>query len=558
METESTLHPVPAWRIWTNPILIRYTRSRLRPRHLVPWALVVGIVVTFLFLFLYLLFKRQIGWSTAEAARMTLLPLLVIQGVLLMFMGTGTVAAGIVQESAEGMVEYQRLTPMTPLAKILGYLFGLPIREYVLSAITLPFLALAVWLGDMPLVPLLRYYGVFLSAVILYHLTGLVAGTVVRKKFLAGRTAQVMVILAYLVLPRFANLGFVFLIYLTIIPALQEQGPHLFPRHLVNEADFLSDPGRMVPWFQWNFTPTTFSYLIQACLIFVLGSILVRKWRDPDSHLLGHFFAVGVYAGVVLLLLGNALPMIDSGEFFPSNREFGRFGPAGVLTQHASFGWITILLVGWALFGLALVLTGIITPSRHETIRGFRRARKMHWRWVPAGSDDASSFFLVLATGFIGIAGWLYFADYLLASRWIRQPFDASGYLALGAAFLLPVVAFQAVLERDGWRTLILATLFIWIVPPLFALILGAAGFGERLGVYIPSVSGLALPFYGVTVVGGDLNGAGNEAFFNRVRIAFLGSLVLYACAGPWLLWRLKAYRSELQQRTGYRVRRRD
>ena len=64
-------------------------------------------------------------------------------------MGTGSVAGGISREAADGMVDYQRLTPMTPLSKIMGYLFGLPVREYVLFATTLPFTIYCIVVGNI-------------------------------------------------------------------------------------------------------------------------------------------------------------------------------------------------------------------------------------------------------------------------------------------------------------------------------------------------------------------------------------------------------------------------
>ena len=42
-------------------------------------------------------------------------------------------------ERDEGVIDYQRLIPMSPLSKVLGYLFGLPVREYVMFLATLPF-----------------------------------------------------------------------------------------------------------------------------------------------------------------------------------------------------------------------------------------------------------------------------------------------------------------------------------------------------------------------------------------------------------------------------------
>ena len=105
-------------------------------------------------------------------------------------MGTGSVAGGISREAADGMVDYQRLTPMTPLSKIVGYLFGLPIREYVLFATTLPFTIYCIFVGNIPLGVVAEVYGMLFTSAILYHLTGCVAGTVVKRRHFAGCVAQ--------------------------------------------------------------------------------------------------------------------------------------------------------------------------------------------------------------------------------------------------------------------------------------------------------------------------------------------------------------------------------
>ena len=122
--------------------------------------------------------------------RTPIFPLLILQGIILFLFGTGQVAGGMTAESDEGSVDYQRLAPMSPLAKTLGYLFGLPVREYVMFLATLPLTALSLWKGHVPAAAWLPVYGVFLLSVLLYHLTGLVSGTVVKNK----RWAKVQVI----------------------------------------------------------------------------------------------------------------------------------------------------------------------------------------------------------------------------------------------------------------------------------------------------------------------------------------------------------------------------
>ena len=103
-----------------------------------------------------------------------IIPLLVLPGLILFVLGTAQVAGGMTAERDEGVIDYQRLIPMSPLAKVLGYLFGLPVREYVMFLATLPFTAWALWRGQVALAHVwLPLYAVVLSSTLLYHFTGL-------------------------------------------------------------------------------------------------------------------------------------------------------------------------------------------------------------------------------------------------------------------------------------------------------------------------------------------------------------------------------------------------
>src|SRR5215213_8914544 len=137
----------PAWKVWENPIFRRYCQSRLRLR-----ALGIALLITVLIAGFIVALVTSIGVGShskpADAARSGLIPLLVFQGLILFVLGTAQVAGGMTAERDEGVIDYQRLIPMTPLAKVLGYLFGLPVREYVMFLATLPFTGWLLFRGD--------------------------------------------------------------------------------------------------------------------------------------------------------------------------------------------------------------------------------------------------------------------------------------------------------------------------------------------------------------------------------------------------------------------------
>ena len=45
------LQRVSVWKVWSNPIFLRFVRSRLRPIHLGTWIALILTIVAFLFFF---------------------------------------------------------------------------------------------------------------------------------------------------------------------------------------------------------------------------------------------------------------------------------------------------------------------------------------------------------------------------------------------------------------------------------------------------------------------------------------------------------------------------
>src|SRR5690606_41055269 len=130
------------------------------------------IVTTFIVTLTYIV-QTNTGTPPQDAARSLWIPLLIIQGLILRLKGTGSVAAGLIQDKIDQTLDYQRLTPVAPLRNLLGYLFGLPVLEYAMFALTLPHLAFIAVVGRIPLDALLSVYCSFFVCVILYHMTGI-------------------------------------------------------------------------------------------------------------------------------------------------------------------------------------------------------------------------------------------------------------------------------------------------------------------------------------------------------------------------------------------------
>ncbi len=470
------------WQLWRNPIFRRYCRSRLRVTGLSAWLLIVLLIAGFLFFAIRTAVRFQINpeLSAADAERFTIIPLMVVQSLILFFLGTGQVAGGMTAEADEGVLDYQRLTPLSPLTKVLGYLFGLPVREYVLFAATLPFTAWALWKGEVPFHAWGSFYAVFLSSAVLYHLTGLVAGTVVKNRRWAFLVSIAIVFILYTVMPQVARFGLTTFKYFTVWPVFEENLAHFIPRRAGGVVSSLQSILQPAKFFNLNFSETVFTLFSQSGLIVTFLVMLWRRWRRAEAHLLSKFWAVGLLAWLQLLLLGNALPLIEPGSLFParqfSTSRFVRMALDGAWRPTISEAMLMTGVYGLVIFLLLLVLTLIITPTRDGQSRGLRRARKLGLPRLPVGSDASTAFWFVLAMVAVAALGWDFFIQALLGSRWflgLTLPAYASWLPAL--VLFSGGVAFHALLERWGGKAAFLAVVFIGAVPIMIAGILTAA-----------------------------------------------------------------------------------
>ena len=486
-----------AWAIWSNPIFRRYCQSRLRPGGLAISLLLIVLVSGFVCALVSSIGVRN-HQSTSDAARMGIIPLLLVQGLILFVFGTAQVAGGMTAERDEGVIDYQRLIPMTPLSKVLGYLFGLPIREYLLFFATLPFTAWSLWRGQVAWQIWLPLYAVVITSTLLYHFTGLVTGTVVRNRRWAFLVSIGLVFCLYTVIPQMAKFGLVFFKYLTITPVFEESLPGILPSSAASAVKIAQRLLPTVKFFGLDFSEAVFTAFSQGGLILTFIIMLCRKWRRAESHLLGKIWATGFFIWVQFLLLGNALPLIDLGTLFPSRAFFGMVRltsdwapePMEAVAMSGIYGLVTLLLV--------FVLGGIITPSGENQLRGWRRARKQGASSLPRLADAATAFWWVLIMAVAGAAGWFIFTRALVESRWFpghELPPRTLAYFI--AVMLAGGVGFQTLLEAKGGRVVGLMAILLGVVPIMSGVVLGTISNRlAPLASWLIGMSPVSLPLY--------------------------------------------------------------
>ncbi|MDG2399709.1 MAG: hypothetical protein P8M04_03970 [Akkermansiaceae bacterium] len=503
MKGRKKLKPLPAWMIWANPILKRYARSRLRPASL-GVALLMTILVAGFFFFLARETTARAIQNPIDVGRIPLIPLLILQGLILFGLGTGQAAAGITTEADEGVIDYQRLAPMTPFAKVLGYLFGLPIREWILFLATIPFTGYSIWKGQVPLNGVLQLYAVFFMAAILYHLTGLVAGSVMKNRRWAFLTSTGLVMFLYLIIPQAAKFGLVYLKYVTIYPVFNEVYPSLIPRPLGDAAEVFNTIIPPAKFFGLNFPQYVFTLISQGVLSLAMVMMLWRRWRKADCHLLGKFTATGLFGWLQMMLLGNALPLMDSGDLFPSrelDRRFGRLINPDIQFWSPKTWEATVMIGIYGLVTLASLwwLTFIISPELHGQVRGWRRARKLGHSKLPVLSDAATSVPWVLTMSVMGAAGWFIFGRTLIESHWYPElSLLVVTPMAMFSILLCGGLGMAALLESVGRKVTGLVVILGGILPVMLGVILAVSSDDSiALAVWLAGICPVSWPVYG-------------------------------------------------------------
>lgn len=534
---------------WANPIFRRYCRSRLRLRGLGVWLLVTLLIAGFLFSISRTIGVHQGHLSAEDAERLPLIPLLFFQGLILFVLGTAQVSGGMTAERDEGVIDYQRLIPMSPWSKVFGYVFGLPVREYVLFAATLPFTAWSLWKGNVAVHAWLPLYAVFLTSTLLYHFTGLVTGTVVKNRRWAFLVSIGLVFCLYTVTPQMAKFGLVFFKYLTITPVFEESLPGIVPK---SAGSVISSAQRLLPsakFFNLDFPEAVFTVFSQGGLVLTFILMLARRWKREESHLLGKLWALLFFIWIQLLLLGNALPLVDSGSIFPS-RGLARYA-------HLDFDWSPNRLEAVSMSGLyglvtlalIFILGGMITPSPDYQIRGWRRARKQGQTSLPVLSDPATGSWFACLMAVAGAVGWFLFTRALVESRWFPGhvvPLQVLGYFT--ATLLAAGLGFQLLLETRGGRTVGLAAILIGAAPLMTgAVMYSIGGWLHAAACWVIGCSPLSLPLY----ASGSLLSLSElpEEIARAVPRAFHFWLLVAGLFTVWQLTRLVATRRAMARR---------
>lgn len=491
-----------------NALILRGIRQNLRPKHLIAAGLFSLIVCSTAYMTSYLegakgkyTYDSQTReWTRGEdspinGARNAFTFLVIIQGFYLMFLGTGRVASVTAEERESGLLDYQRMTPMNPFSKIVGYIFGLPAREYYMFLFTIPFLLHCVVAGKIPWDNVFQLYAVFFCSVILYHLTAHAVGLVVPKPRAASWVSRIVVLGLYVALPGLGQAGISFLSFLTILPTYF--GKILPVLHPVDKdvkmghyeqivIDFWQD----VPFFNFTISPTAFTFLMQGLLIFTLLVTAYRKWRNQALPAFSKSSGLLLFFVLQFLLLGSLW------TFFANGEASGLIGNAISSSENVPlhqkivfFVLVDTIYAGLSILAL-LALINVCCPNRHLFLKGIQRIRKFHLPRIPVLADECSGLWFVALLSGMTIAVFTCLTSLALDSKnWDISPSLSSLIIIPSIGILATAIYLQA--AREMWFNLGFWGYvgLLWITPLLASLVLAVGWQEEYLSIIYKLIS---------------------------------------------------------------------
>jgi hypothetical protein len=456
--------PPSALNLFSNPIIRRYRRSQMRPVRLGVTIVITLVIAGFIATMAYLPLRYRAGFTEVDAARAAFLPLLIFQTIIMAVFATAAIGGGILRETEEGMIEYQRLTPLSPLAKVLGYLFGLPARQYFAFGITAIFSGFSIILGKIPFQAWGSVYLVLFTSAILYHLLALITGLIIKSRWRAGLISLGLVLVLNLILPRLAEFGFAMFSHLTIWPVVGAHFTDLIPAMRPPYSGWARQIGAPdVPFWGVRMSHLTFALVVQGSLILTFVVMLVRRWRDEEAHLLGKGYGVGWLIWLQVILLGNVLPLLDQGRILTWMLG-ARSGPVRELSRVPGQIEASVLAVIYGVISLLILfpIISCMTPREPTQMVAFRRRQKFGQSRIPWFADGATAApFAWIAAGVTG-AAWAIVVERLFTSvAFEGKGFPVEGWTVfIGIAFVVGAIfhfLLEAYSRRVAWLTLFLA-----------------------------------------------------------------------------------------------------
>lgn len=406
-----------------------------------------------------------------------------LQSLFLVLGGTQHVATQVAADREIGILDFHRISSQEPWQIAMGYLGGMPIREWAWLAATLPASVMSAFMSDIPVWKLPLIYGVLVSMAVMYHLGGLVSGLVMKKaKGAAGTAVGVMMFLNLF----FGSCAGGLLSHLTPWPTV------MWTANEMRDGPFGRPPGDPGgAFYGFEFPPPLMSIAVQGVISTMLWLAACRRIKNEGAPLLSKPGTIAYFLVLLALLFVDTMLGMTS----PGPMGMGRmFGGGGQMISHSIFPVGSL--------AVALLMIVLASPSHGHIARGVRRSLRLGRRMGPL-SDGASN--LLPAACMVGMAIpatvvlWFGFVGVGIFSKEFGAFLMAGGVVAASAAAVAGAMDWAGAQFKRAGGTIVIGIMFVlWGIPGLAAAAAGMSHATEELaktlGSFFPPVGiGLAM-----------------------------------------------------------------
>ncbi len=415
-----------------NPIFIKHVRSRLRRQPLAAGAVVVIVLCMCIVWAGYennaFVDGRAFEW------------LMILQAIILIVMGASQVSSAVGGAKASGILDFHRVSPLTPTELTLGFFFGAPIREYVLFACTLPFVMLFMAFGVPSVHGFTQIVILMVAVAWVFHGLALL-NSLIMKGQRSARGAVGVIVVFVLFFFNAMRMG-------RFIPSVA----------LFDEDGRWTFFGYSLPWL-------AVMLMYVAYVLFFLYLAARRKMGSERIHPLSKPQAITALASLSVLLLAG----VWANDYH------------GILETVALY-----LLVITALLSILMV-----TPNHAEYIKGLWRAQRQGRSHLPWWDDlSLNRVFLVITCAIVlataNVARSVVGDD--PSDKFGAHAFPGNFPLAIAIGVLVVAyfgMALQYFLIRFGRRGVTYFALFLflaWLVPLVTGTVLAMASMRGDVG----------------------------------------------------------------------------
>ncbi|NQV27397.1 MAG: hypothetical protein HQ518_23865 [Rhodopirellula sp.] len=439
--------------LFDNPILVRHFRSDLRspkPAYITCVVVLLGSLVMFA--------GYQAGGLGSPGFYGFFFG---CQALALHLAGTSQVASSISAANDSGILDFHRISPLSPTATTLGFMFGGAVREYLIALLLLPFTLACALFSDVGIVGFLTSTLVLISSTLLFHGIAITTGLVARP----GKTRNINSALGFIVLGAGACTG---LAAVGIpVPGMLSAGPALM------EAINAAAPRGAIPATFFGVELPVFlqSLFYQIPLTLFLVVAATRRMRSAHAMFFSKSTAVGFLATIATLSLGGVIE-------HPNLKAF----------------WL-IPMLAYVEFLIAVLMVLAISPTQAQYQGGARRAKRTGMGRPPLWQDDSSNRAAVFVMASLVVATVQVIQALVPALKIDSGLWRVAGTAAAVVAYFGFAAQYYSLkYQKRGKLALMMLVFFFWLLPLFAALLLATVMREEDFAFHIASLS----PLFGI------------------------------------------------------------